>query len=190
MPSLREPGSSSQAVLIVGLGNPGSEYEGTRHNIGFQAVERFAAEAGSEIRKKGFGSYWSKVGLQGREVYLQLPQTYMNLSGQAVREIADYYKIPPRHVMLVHDELDLPLGKIKQGFASGAAGHRGVSSVTEHLGTKEFWRLRLGIGRPERKEQVSDFVLHPFSREEDSSVEEMIRDCVGLLNKFILEVVK
>lgn len=177
------------SVLLVGLGNPGSEYEKTRHNVGFRVLEFFAGEHGSAVSKKGFSSFWTKLSV-GSDVFVQLSQTYMNLSGEAVRALADYYRIAPKNIMLVHDELDLPLGKLKKAFGSGAAGHRGVSSVAEHLGTKDFWRLRLGIGRPERKEQVSDFVLHPFQKDEEVFVEKMIKEAVSLLNEFILEVKK
>ncbi|QQR79454.1 MAG: aminoacyl-tRNA hydrolase [Deltaproteobacteria bacterium] len=182
---------SQKPVLIVGLGNPGTEYEETRHNIGFKAVHSFAEKYGSEIRKKGFSSYWAKLHIEERDVYVQLPQTYMNLSGQAVREILDYYRVSPAQLVLVHDELDLPLGKLKKGFSSGAAGHRGVSSVIEHLGTKDFWRIRMGVGRPEgpgHKGQISDFVLHRFTQDEEKIVDVMIKESESLLNKIILEV--
>lgn len=173
--------------LIVGLGNPGSKYEGTRHNVGFEAVLRLAERHSLKIVKKGFSSLWVKGSVDGREAVLLLPQTYMNLSGQAVREVVDFYKLSPADVAVAHDDLDLSLGRVKWDFEAGAAGHRGVSSMIDHLGTKGFYRVRMGIGRPERKEEVESYVLSAFGKSDRPTVEAMIDETVGLLERWIRE---
>ena len=171
--------------MVVGLGNPGGKYEGTRHNIGFDAVNRLADRHGSRISKKGFSSLWVKGGIGGEEILFLLPQTYMNLSGGAVREAMDYYKLAPAQLAVAHDDLDLPLGRVKWDFESGAAGHRGVSSMIDHLGTKAFYRARMGIGRPALKQDVEGYVLSPFAKAEREIVEAMIGETVELLEKWI-----
>jgi len=173
--------------LIVGLGNPGSKYEGTRHNVGFEAVLRLAERHSLKIAKKGFSSLWGKGSVDGRDTVLLLPQTFMNLSGQAVREVVDFYKLSPADVAVAHDDLDLSLGRVKWDFEAGAAGHRGVSSMIDHLGNKGFYRVRMGIGRPERKEEVESYVLSPFGKSDRPTVEAMVDETVGLLERWIRE---
>lgn len=173
--------------LIVGLGNPGREYGETRHNIGFRVVGCLAEKSGIGIVKKGFSSLWGKGRVEGADVILMLPQTFMNRSGETVRQVKDFYRIPEQGLMVVHDDLDLPLGRIRQDYNAGAAGHRGVLSIVEALGTKSFHRLRMGIGRPERKEEVEDFVLSPFEKGERDAVHAMINNATDLLLKWICE---
>jgi PTH1 family peptidyl-tRNA hydrolase len=151
------------------------------------AVGRFAEEEGIEISKKGFSSLWSKGKIGGREVLFLLPQTFMNRSGEAVREIKDYYRIGDRELTVVHDDLDLPLGRVKLDFDAGAAGHRGVGSMIETLGTKGFYRIRIGIGRPMKKEEVEGYVLSPFGEGEKEIVQEAIKSATQLLKKWIYE---
>jgi PTH1 family peptidyl-tRNA hydrolase len=172
---------------VIGLGNPGEKYEGTRHNIGFDVIGRLAERHGVRMTKKGFGGFWAKGAVSGVEVLWLLPQTFMNLSGGSVREALDYFKISPGQLAVAHDDLDLALGRVKWDFGSGAAGHRGVSSIIDHLGTKAFYRVRVGIGRPERKEEVESFVLSPFSKSEGTAVEAMTEEAVGLLEKWLCE---
>lgn len=173
--------------MVVGLGNPGEKYQGTRHNVGFDAVERLAERHGVRISKKGFSSLWAKGSVGGADVLFLLPQTYMNLSGGAVREALDYYRLGPGDLTVVHDDLDLALGRVKWDFESGAAGHRGVSSIIDHLGTKAFYRVRMGLGRPQAKEEVEGYVLSPFAKSEREAAETMTEEAVGLLEKWILE---
>jgi PTH1 family peptidyl-tRNA hydrolase len=173
--------------LVVGLGNPGEKYEETRHNVGCKAVERLAERHGVRISKKGFSSLWGKGSVGGEDVLFLLPQTYMNLSGGAVREVLDYYRLAAGRLAVAHDDLDLPLGRVKWDFDAGAAGHRGVASMIDHLGTKAFYRARMGIGRPERKEDVENFVLSPFAKGEREAAEAMTEEAVGLLEKWIQE---
>jgi len=172
--------------LVVGLGNPGTPYTETRHNIGFMIVEHLAEELGTQVSKKGFSSLWSKVSLKGRDVLLQEPQTFMNLSGQAVREMKDYYRVEDQRLIVIHDDLDLPLGRIKPDYQAGAGGHRGVNSIIESLGVKSFHRLRVGIGRPEKKEEVEGYVLSLFSKSEKESVKNIIKEACELLKQWVL----
>jgi PTH1 family peptidyl-tRNA hydrolase len=173
--------------VVAGLGNPGEKYQGTRHNVGFEVVERLAGRHGMRISRKGFSSLWAKGMVKESEVLFLLPQTFMNLSGGAVREALEYYRLPPQQLAVAHDELDLPLGRVKWVFEAGTAGNKGVTSIVDHLGTKSFYRARLGIGRPERKEQVEDYVLSPFAKGEREAAEAMTEEAVGLLEKWILE---
>lgn len=120
---------------------------------------------------------------------MSLPQSFMNLSGPAVREIKDYHRVSDRNLMVVHDDLDLPLGRIKTAFDSGAAGHRGVDSIIGQLGTRQFHRTRIGIGRPISQEEVEDFVLSPFEKKDQELVEESVAEAVKILKKWICEEV-
>ena len=158
------------------MGNPGKKYAGTRHNVGVEAVRSFADQEGLSLTGKGFSS---------QNLLLLLPQTFMNRSGEAVREACDFYRIAVRDLMVVHDDLDLPLGKVKRVRDAGAAGHRGVASVIEVLGTGDFHRIRIGIGRPARKEEVEGFVLSPFEEGEKDQVREMIEEAARLLKEWV-----
>ncbi len=158
--------------LVVGLGNPGEPYRRTRHNVGAELVRRVA-----ERRGKGIVS--------DVKVLFLLPQTYMNRSGEAVGAAARYHRVPPENVMVVHDDIDLALGRVKLEFNAGAAGHKGVLSVADHLQTTAFYRIRLGIGRPERKEEVESYVLAPFGSAERPVVEAMLSEGEGSLEQWI-----
>lgn len=173
--------------LIVGLGNPGEKYIGVRHNLGFMALDEF--------RRKGDWGDWGTEGkfkseiVKKDEIILVRPQTYMNNSGMAVRLLADYYKIEPADVVIIHDELDLPLGKIKVRIGGAGAGHHGVESIIQELGTDKFIRVRLGIGNlktksAERKAvhvSAEKFVLEPFMHSEKSQVKHMLKQAVKAL---------
>ena len=171
--------------LIVGLGNPGPEYEQTRHNAGFWLVDNLA---GNRLaRETRFHALAAKTVIAGQEVWLLEPQTYMNRSGQSVGALARFYKITPDDILVVHDELDLPPGaaKIKKGGSSG--GHNGLKDITAALGTQDYWRLRIGIGHPRNmniQQQVADFVLHRPRKEEQTLINDAIEkslDVVPLL---------
>jgi len=159
--------------LIVGLGNPGVEYQETRHNIGFRVIEEWASELGISLKKSGY-SRCAMVRFDDRRVILQCPLTFMNLSGKAVRLFKDYYKIQNEEIMVVHDDLDLPVGRIKMMRNGGSGGHKGVLSIIESLGSNNFARLRLGIGRPRYQEKVEEFVLSPFYEDEIETVDRII----------------
>lgn len=167
--------TSTPIRLIVGLGNPGSEYTSTRHNAGFRFVDALAHKAGGNFREEGkFKGEVCRVRLAGNEVWLLKPLTYMNCSGEAVSAVANYYKIRPEEILVAHDEMDLLPGcmRIKQG--GGNAGHNGLKSITQQLGTPNFWRLRLGIGHPRTlglAQQVADFVLSSPNAEHRAAIE-------------------
>lgn len=149
-------------VLVVGLGNPGPRYEGTRHNLGFRAVRELADRLGVGITRRGHQSLWGEGRSQGRKIVLALPQTYMNLSGQAVASLAHYYDLEPQRVVVAHDDLDQEPGRLKIALKGGAGGHKGVASIMQHLGSDQFIRLKLGIGRPRFGENIEDYVLSGF----------------------------
>jgi peptidyl-tRNA hydrolase, PTH1 family len=161
--------------LIVGLGNPGPEYEQTRHNAGFWLVDNLAS--GRLMRESKYNALAAKTVIAGQEVWLLEPQTYMNRSGQSVGALARFYKIAPDDVLVVHDELDLQPGvaKIKKGGSSG--GHNGLKDITAALGTQDYWRLRIGIGHPRTanlQQPVADFVLHRPRKEEQTLINDAI----------------
>jgi PTH1 family peptidyl-tRNA hydrolase len=165
--------------LIVGLGNPGPEYEQTRHNAGFWLVDNLAnGLPGCRLQRESrFNAMVAKTAIGGRDVWLLEPLTYMNRSGQSVGGLAKFFKIAPDEILVVHDELDLPPGaaKLKKGGSSG--GHNGLKDITAALGTQDYWRLRLGIGHPRTlnlQQGVADFVLHRPRREEQALIEEAI----------------
>lgn len=164
--------------LIVGLGNPGSDYETTRHNAGFWLVDALARHAGVTLsRESRFYGLAGRTRLGGNEIWLLEPQTFMNRSGQAVGALARFFKIAPDEVLVVHDELDLPPGaaKLKRGGSSG--GHNGLKDITAALGTQDYWRLRLGIGHPRAlglQQPVVDFVLHRPRKEEQDAIDAAI----------------
>lgn len=161
--------------LIVGLGNPGNSYRGTRHNIGARAVGEFA-EAGKAVLKKGIfsSSATAKVRVDSVELLLAVPLTYMNLSGPAVGALVRRHRITPDNLLVVHDDLDLEFGRVKAREGGSAGGHNGLKSIIAALGTPEFSRLRMGIGRPPGKTDPSDFVLSRFTGEEHEQVEKMV----------------
>ncbi len=173
--------------IIVGLGNPGDKYTAVRHNLGFTIVDEFR-------HKHNLGKWQNEAKFKSEIVktdnlVLARPQTYMNNSGMGVKLLADYYKIPHEDVILIYDDLDLPLGKIKVRLGGAAAGHHGVESVIEHLGTDEFIRIRLGIGNlrtqsAEHKGQhvnAEKFVLEPFLQKEKSQVKHMVKKALDAL---------
>lgn len=148
--------------MIIGLGNPGAKYVATRHNIGFILVDAIAESDGKSWRSK-FQSEEQKLTIATRDVVLLKPQTFMNLSGQAVAAAAKFYKIKPRDMLVIHDELDLAPGRVKLKMGGGHAGHNGLRSIIEHMGP-DFERMRVGIGHPGDKAQVSNYVLHDFAK--------------------------
>ena len=154
--------------LVVGLGNPGRRYATSRHNIGFKVVDELARRLDASPWREEFLSLAARARVDGRRVLLLKPQTYMNRSGEAVAEAVSYFKLDAESVIVVHDDIDLPLGKIKLKAGGGSAGHKGVESIASHLGTDAFIRIRTGIGRPAAGRDVVDHVLSRFDREEEA----------------------
>ena len=166
----------SEIKLIVGLGNPGREYEATRHNAGFWWVGEFARAQGASFKADAkFHGLVARASLHGHEVHLLMPQTFMNISGRAVGAVAQFYKIEPGNILVVHDELDLPPGSAKLKLGGGHGGHNGLKDIIAHLGTKEFWRLRIGIGHPGERSEVSNYVLHAPRKEEQALIDEAMQ---------------
>lgn len=165
--------------LLAGLGNPGKEYEGTRHNVGFLVVDEVAASARIAVDRRKFGAELGEGTVEGVKTYLVKPQTFMNLSGEAVGAAARFYKIPVADVVVAHDDLDLEFGRVQIKVGGGAAGHNGLKSLIAHLGA-DFVRIRVGIGKPGgakagRPEGVVDHVLSGFDRKESAELPFLIQ---------------
>ncbi len=162
--------------IIVGLGNPGPEHRTTRHNVGFWFCDLLARRHGGEFRDyRKYSGETAKIEIDGHELTLLKPTTYMNRSGISVRQLSDFFKIPPEEILVAHDELDLPVGSVRLKHGGGHGGHNGLRDVIAHLG-EGFWRLRLGIGHPGNKAEVIDYVLTRAPQPE----EELILDAVNL----------
>jgi PTH1 family peptidyl-tRNA hydrolase len=153
--------------LIVGLGNPGLRYFDTRHNIGFLVIDQLADLYEAALNRKDFDAHWGKVALGGTSVLLVKPTTFMNLSGYAVQGLAHFFDIAVSDIIVIHDDLDLPFETIRLKKGGGDGGHKGVMSISEQLGDSGFMRVRLGIGRAQGLMSPRDYVLQPFSREEE-----------------------
>jgi len=167
--------------LIVGLGNPGSKYEQTRHNAGFWFVEQIARLKGAHFRPEAkFSGDVCKVVLEGRDIWLLKPNTFMNLSGQSVNKLASFYKIPKDNILVAHDELDLDPGTVRLKTGGGHGGHNGLRDIINHLG-KEFQRLRIGIGHPGSRDDVVDYVLHRASKDEQIGIDNALDDALRVL---------
>lgn len=160
-------------MLLVGLGNPGSRYEKTRHNIGFMVADALAP---AESFRDRFSGRFAELQVADTRCYVLKPGTFMNHSGRSVREAMSYFRIEPPRVVVIHDELDLPFGQVRLKFGGGEAGHNGLRSITEHLATKDYFRLRMGIGRPPKEftHTTRDFVLDAFAPNEADP----LRDCI------------
>ncbi len=174
-------GKTVNIDLIVGLGNPGLQYEQTRHNAGFWFVEEIARLKGAQFRPESkFSGAVCKVVLEGRDIWLLKPDTFMNRSGLAVQKLASFYKIPTENILVAHDELDLEPGTARLKSAGGHGGHNGLRDIIAQMG-KEFHRLRIAIGHPGHRDQVSDYVLHRASKDEQISIENSIDDALRVL---------
>lgn len=160
--------------LLVGLGNPGDKYKNNRHNVGFMAVDQIARDNIFPPFKSKFQGELSEGRIGNQKVVLLKPMTYMNESGISVRKCADFYKIPPEKIIVFHDELDIEPARVKVKQGGGTGGHNGLKSMDAHLGDKDYWRVRLGIGHPGDKNRVSGYVLNDFSKEEQTWLEDWI----------------
>ncbi len=159
---------------IVGLGNPGSEYAKTRHNVGFMALDRLADRHGISISQSKSKSLIGEGHIGGVKVVLIKPMTYMNLSGEAVRSYMDYYKVALEDLIVVYDDMDTETGKIRLRYKGSAGGHNGIKSIIQHTGTQEFDRIRMGISRPYPGHAIVDYVLSPFPKKEKELLDDMI----------------
>ena len=163
----------SSLRLVVGLGNPGADYSETRHNAGFWFCERLARELGVGFAKETRYHGWV-ANARSAGIWLLMPATFMNRSGQAVQALAHFYRIEPSEMLVVHDELDLPPGQMRLKFGGGLGGHNGLKDITSHLGTQDYWRLRLGIGHPGDRNEVVNYVLKPPRKEEAEDIDAAI----------------
>jgi len=178
----------NKTLLIVGLGNIGSEYDGTRHNIGFACVDDFvkACDLGSWTNKKDLKCQMADGRVGECRVIIIKPTTLMNLSGEAVQAVAHFYKIPTANILVVHDELDVEFGQIRSRVGGSSAGHNGIKSVTKSLGDENYGRLRIGIG-PKKPKQIdsADFVLQAFSKTQQKQLAPLIKESTAMLSEFV-----
>ncbi|RNF38358.1 aminoacyl-tRNA hydrolase [Planococcus salinus] len=178
--------------LIVGLGNPGKTYEETRHNIGFKVIDHLAANWNAPLTQSKFKGMYSIIHRPEGKVMLLKPLTYMNLSGESVGALMNYYNIAIEDLVVIYDDLDLPTGQLRLRQKGSAGGHNGIKSLIQHLGTQQFNRMRIGISRPPAGMKVPDYVLSRFSKEESPEVGEAVKKsaaaCELWLSKPYLEV--
>jgi len=171
--------------LIVGLGNPGAQYARTRHNIGWRLLEAFAARHRIALDGRKWNAVWGQGEACGQRVALLMPQTFMNLSGEAAAPAARFFKVETPDVVAVHDELDLPFGRLMLKQGGGSAGHNGLKSLTQHLGGPEYIRLRLGIDRPPPRWEVASYVLASFTGAEESQMDDVLVRGVDALEQLL-----
>lgn len=178
--------------LFIGLGNPGKQYTDTRHNIGFKVIDFLAEQWSIPLNQQKFNGIFGIGYVNGEKVWLVKPLTYMNLSGDCVRPLMEYFKIEVEDIVVIYDDLDLPVGKLRLRGKGSAGGHNGIKSLIAHLGTQEFNRIRVGIDRPKNGQKVADYVLSNFSKEEYPEVVESIKKsaqaCEGYTKDSFLSV--
>ena len=177
---------------IVGLGNPGKKYDQTRHNVGFMIIDELAKQNNWTLQQEKFRGIYTIEHVNGEKVLLLKPLTYMNLSGESLRQFMDYYNIETDDVLVAYDDLDLPPGKIRLREKGSHGGHNGIRNIIDHLGTKEFKRLRIGVGRPSVPMSVVDYVLSKFDKEQQepvfNSVNQAVKACESWIEKPFNEV--
>ncbi len=176
--------------MVVGLGNPGGRYESTRHNIGFRVIDRLAARLGMSVARSRFNALYEKGRLEGQELILAKPQSFMNLSGKPVQALADYFDIEPAEILVVYDEIDLTFGRLKIVAQGGHGGHNGVRSLIDTLKVRDFARIRMGVGRPDPRMDVSDWVLGRFSPEEADSLDPFIDGAADAVSTILTQGLK
>ncbi|HEV3136108.1 MAG TPA: aminoacyl-tRNA hydrolase [Acidimicrobiia bacterium] len=172
-------------LLVVGLGNPGDEYRGSRHNLGAEVVELLAKRHGGRLRKRKERALVDEVTIEGRRVALSIPLTYVNDSGHAVGALVRRFGVDPEQLVVVHDELDLPVAELKVKSGGGLAGHNGLRSIVAHLHTQDFQRVRIGVGKPVSKERGADHVLNRFSKRERAEVEVTVEQAADAVETIV-----
>lgn len=173
---------------VLGLGNPGPQYLDTRHNAGFLAVDLLAENHGIRIDHTGCHAFWGSGRIAGCDVLIAKPVTYMNESGVSARAFIREHGLDPENLIVLHDEIDLPLGKVKRKFGGGSAGQRGVSSIIHRLGTDRFHRVRIGIGRPESRDDIVDYVLSEFTEDERAGINLALDSVAGRVEEILKEL--
>jgi peptidyl-tRNA hydrolase, PTH1 family len=177
--------ASTERWLIAGLGNPGSGYEGNRHNCGFMVADVLAGRMGAPFKRDRSRARVATGRLAGYPVTLAKPQTFMNLSGRPVAALRTFYKIPVERIVVIHDELDIPFGTIRLKQGGGDNGHNGLRSVTAALGSRDYLRVRVGIGRPPGRMDPADFVLHDFSAAERKTLPDVLERCADAVEALL-----
>jgi peptidyl-tRNA hydrolase, PTH1 family len=172
--------------LIVGLGNPGPKYQWTRHNAGFMVLDRLSHLAGIPLTRKTFSGLYGEGNYRGERLLLLKPQTFMNLSGRSVNPALHFHRLSLQELIVIHDDLDIPFGQVKLKEGGGHAGHNGLRSLLQELGSGQFTRIRIGIGRPVH-DDAADYVLSPFSRDEMGQLPQLLDGVVDLLELLLLE---
>jgi len=178
---------TAETYLLIGLGNPGREYRDTRHNVGFMLIDRLIVRLNAQGMKVQSKAIITTAAYEGRKLILAKPQTYMNLSGQSAQGLLNFYKVPMENMLVAHDDLDIPFGTIRIRPKGGPGGQGGMASTIQQLGTKDFPRLRIGIGRPPGRMDPSDFVLQNFSREEMKILSEIIDHAADAALTFVVD---
>jgi peptidyl-tRNA hydrolase, PTH1 family len=176
--------------LILGLGNPGPRYELTKHNAGFWVVDNLAIKYNIRLSSHKYYSVYGKGKVLDFEVVLAKPMTYMNESGKAVKSLLSAFNISPEHMLAIHDDIDLPLGKVKNKFKGGDGGQRGIRSTIQSIRTEEFGRIRVGIGRPEDRGDIVDYVLSSFDEEDSGLINETMNQAVQMVEAALEELYK
>jgi len=174
-------------ILVAGLGNPGHHYHWTRHNFGFLVMDFISAQRKLPFTKQKFNALYTEATLGDQDLFLIKPQTFMNLSGESIGAFAKFYRLKAEHIVILHDDVDLDFGDVRAKNRGGTAGHHGVESVRHHLDTDVFHRIRLGVGRPKDSQpiDVSDFVLSPFTAEEQNQLPPLYQQAATMLEKVV-----
>lgn len=173
--------------LIAGLGNPSRTYEGTRHNIGFTMIDAIGNKFGIDVTTKKHKALVGRGIIDGMRVILAKPQTYMNLSGESVREIADFYKIEPENIIIIYDDISLDVGQLRIRKKGSAGGHNGIKNIIAHLGTQEFPRIKVGIGNKPEGWDLADYVLSKYSKAEQEALEEASEGVIGAVKLMLMD---
>jgi PTH1 family peptidyl-tRNA hydrolase len=176
--------------LIAGLGNPGPRYKNTRHNIGFQVIDLFSKQLGVRLTGRRFQSRNARLKYREKDIILLCPTTFMNLSGKSIKACAAYYHLKAQKILIIHDDIDLPIGRIKVVKHGSAGGHKGVQSVIDYFGNNYFPRVKIGIGRPRHGETIEDYVLSPFYEDQKDIKEGVIKLAVLACQLFVSDGVE
>lgn len=171
--------------LIAGLGNPGKQYTSTRHNIGFSAIDCISQKHNIDVSKTKYKGIIGEGTIAGEKVILLKPQTFMNLSGESVREAATFHKIPPENVIIIHDDISLPAGTLRIREKGSAGGHNGLKSIIAHLNSQDFPRMKIGVGAPQPDKDLADYVLGRFSKEEEKILSEVLDRVCDAVSEYI-----
>jgi peptidyl-tRNA hydrolase, PTH1 family len=182
---LRPPRGTPADLLVVGLGNPGDEYRGSRHNLGAEVVELLTKRHGGRLRKRKERALVDEVTIDGRRVALAVPITYVNDSGHAVGALVRRFGVSPAQLVVVHDELDLPVAELRVKSGGGLAGHNGLRSIVDHLHTQDFQRVRIGVGKPVSKEHGADHVLNRFGKRDRAEVDVTVEQAADAVEAIV-----